>query len=189
MTLNTGGRPVDQVVVAMQSLGKECVVQGETVDVVTIVDGNPVSDDSVTQEQLDAALLSAGKRARRDEVTAERDRLQHLGVPYAFPDAVMGTIDTRNSDDMANILGLHQAALGLMTAAPDVVFCSFRDAEDQVHDLTPSQMAALYQAVMARRTALYQHGWTLKGQIEAAADEVALDAIDLTVGWPALPTP
>ena len=155
-------------------------------------------DGTVTTEHAHAGGVFTGpavpslaerKRARRDEVNLERHRLQHLGVPYAFPGAVMGTIDTRNSDDMANILGLHQAALGLMATAPDVVFCSFRDAEDQDHDLTPSQMAALYQAVMARRTALYQHGWTLKGQIEAAADEAALDAIDVTAGWPALPTP
>ena len=155
-------------------------------------------DGSVTTEHTYAGGIFTGpampslaerRRARRDEVNAERDRLQHLGVPYAFPDPVTGTIDTRNSDDMANILGLHQAALGLMAAAPDVVFCSFRDAEDQDHDLTPTQMAALYQAVMARRTALYQHGWTLKGQIEAAADAAALDAIDVSAGWPALPTP
>ena len=125
------------------------------------------------------------KADKRYAVNMARHRCCSAGVQYTFPDGVTGTVDTRNLNDAANILGLVTMAQALMPSAPDTVFTSFRDAEDQDHDLTPSQMLALYDVVAARRTASYSNSWAFKNAIAAATTPAELEAIDISAGWPA----
>ena len=131
--------------------------------------------------------LAEAKAVRRAAVNDERRRRQALGVSYTFPDGVVGTIDTRNHDDASNILGLYGAAQALMDTAPDTVFASFRDAEDQDHPLSPKQMLALFLVVVEHRTALFQRSWVLKDTITAATTVAAVEAVDVTADWPTSP--
>ena len=145
----------------------------------------PLTPQDIADLEALQPTLAQAKRMRRDAVDRERDGRMAAGVPHTFPDAVAGTIDTRNANDASNILGLVALAQRLIATAPDTVFASFRDAEDSEHALTPAEMLELYDVVVARRTALYRRAWTLKDAIAAAGDMATLDAIDITADWPA----
>lgn len=140
-----------------------------------------------TQAELDAAALPAAKAEKRKSVTQERMRRESLGVPYTFTDG-QGVIQTRDAIDYRNISGHTTGALLLQAQGVTEPVIPFRDAEDVTHMLTPAQMIALGAAVLNHGTALYMRMWQIKDSIDAVApgvgDLAALEAIDITAGWP-----
>ncbi len=57
-------------------------------------------------------------------------------------------------------------------------------ADGQIVALTAAQIIAISDAVLAHVDACFAHFATLAAAIDAAADETALVAIDITAGWP-----
>lgn len=51
--------------------------------------------------------------------------------------------------------------------------------------MNQAQIKALFQAMTDRQQACYDHEYALEQQIAAATDQAALDAVDITSGWPA----
>ena len=138
---------------------------------------------------LELALASA--RAARlaaltASVDAERDARIGAGMPYAFPDGG-GTVQLRNERDIINVTGVGTSGMMLAAAGDTDAAIGFRDQEDVTHRLTGAQAQALGQAVMAWMSAHYTAAWAHKdalGRLAEAGDFDALDAYDITAGWP-----
>lgn len=118
-------------------------------------------------------------------IAAERTQRERLGVPYVFPPAVAGTIQTRDETDTRNIQGVVTTAMILQTQGITDPVLEFRDADNVNHALTPSQAIAMGMAVSAHVNALYSAKWTHDAAIEQLADTAACAAYDIEAGWPA----
>lgn len=125
--------------------------------------------------------ITAAKRLQlRDDINAERERRESLGLLYAFPDGQSGIIQMRNATDFRNIAGLTSAAtIMTMQGIIDPVLY-FTDAENVRHLMTPSQIIAMGIAVQRRISALYAAAAEIKTAL-ASADP---DSFDINTGWP-----
>jgi hypothetical protein len=128
--------------------------------------------------------LAEAKLVQRQAVNALRDEKRSAGLSYSFPDSLTGTVDTVNQVDYTNLQALVTTAQVLAASGETGAVLAFRDAEDQTHALTPEEVIALGMAVTQHQAAIYAASWPIKDAITAAADQVALDAIDITAGWP-----
>lgn len=117
------------------------------------------------------------------EVDAHRDALIAAGCPYAFPDGLSGTIQTRNDNDFINISGIAAAGLALMVtqSAETLVFL---DCENVLHTLTGAQAVAMGMAVMAWRQGIYSASWHLKRTVFPLLTPQNLAAFDVAANWP-----
>lgn len=135
-----------------------------------------------THADIDAARLSASKLLLRDAVDAERARREAAGCPVEFPDGA-GVIQTRDATDFRNVTGQATAAIILQSQGVTSPVLSFRDAGNVDHAMTPAQMIGVAMAVQSWVADLYVKSRAIKAQIDAAPDQAALDAIDITQGW------
>ena len=138
-----------------------------------------------TEEYLEAldyaCTIDEAVNRRCADIDNLRDNKIMAGVPYTFPGAVSGTIQTRSDADFRNITGFSTAAL-VMMGQP--VTLKFRDQEDRVHDLTPQQAVELGLAVTQALSAIYQVAWAHKDTLAALQSRLQIDAYDITTGWP-----
>lgn len=126
-----------------------------------------------------AEQLVEAKRVFKNAVEAERARRESMGVPYKFPDDTIGTIQTRNADDIRNVLGVTAAALVLSSQNIDSPVIMFRDDEDVIHVLTPSQAIQMGMFVQEFISSNYSYAWDKKSEIDAATTIEALRQIQL----------
>lgn len=125
--------------------------------------------------------ITAAKRLQlRDEINAERERREALGLFYQFPGGTVGTIQMRNATDFRNIAGLTSAATILSMKGHTNPILSFTDAENVRHIMTPEQMIDMGIAVQLRVSSLY----TAAGEIKTALASADPDTFDITAGWP-----
>jgi hypothetical protein len=139
------------------------------------------SNDTAVQAIIDGYDPLVNMRADLfATVKAERDRRQQLGMPYAFPDGAVGTIQTRDQQDLVNVSGLVTASLVLegQGQAPTL---NFRDAENVTHLMTPAQLIAMGMAVSQFVTNLYAAKWAHDGAIAVWG---GIGKYDLTAYWP-----
>jgi len=129
------------------------------------------SRQATAQEVIDAKTLLL-----REEVNAERDRRETLGLTYQFPDG-QGTIQTRDLTDFRNIAGQVSAATILMMQGVTDPVLWFIDADNVKHPLTPEQMLSLGIAVQLHISRIYDAAATIKNNIDP-------DNFDLSLGWP-----
>lgn len=123
--------------------------------------------------------------ARRVAVNAERDRRIALGCPVDFGGALTFRVDTRNEADFRNINRLVTYAVTEQAAGRGAeASILFRDAANATHTLTPDQVVALGRAVSQRVAAIYVASWGIKDAVAGAPDQAALDALDISQGWP-----
>ena len=130
------------------------------------------------------ALLQAAKRNKHADVDAVRDDKIAAGVPYIFPGDVPGTVQTRDLTDHRNIQANASAAqMYIINSQPDAPM-QFRDMEDVVHTLTATEMAQMCAYVMGYGQAIYSASWAHKTAIDALGTVEAVEAYDVTIGWP-----
>lgn len=93
-------------------------------------------------------------------------------------------LQTRD-EDRANWL-TSQAAYSAQVAAGNgaVAGAKFRTADNAIVTLSFADGLAVLLALAAWGAEVYDHCWTLKAAIVQAADDAALDAIDIETGWP-----
>lgn len=134
-----------------------------------------------TVRSATADEIAAAKRLQiRDEINAERQRREALGLVYQFTDGQAGTIQMRNATDFRNIAGLTSAATILtMQGVTDPVLY-FTDAENVRHIMTPAQMISMGIAVQQRISSLYAAAADIKNTLETADP----DTFYITIGWP-----
>ena len=112
----------------------------------------------------------------REEVNAERDRREALGLVFQFSDGP-GTIQTRDIVDFRNIAGQVSAATILMMQGITDPVLWFIDAENVKHPMTPAEMLNLGIAVQTHIAGLYDAAATIKAGIDP-------DNFDIALGWP-----
>lgn len=128
------------------------------------------------QEYIAQRLVDA-KHAKKLVVDTERVRLEQAGASYTFPDEIVGTIQTRNADDIRNIQGVTTAALVLMSQGVTTPVIMFRDHEDVIHALTPEQAIAMGMFTQQFISNTYQWAWDKKAEIDATNSIEQLNAV------------
>jgi hypothetical protein len=140
------------------------------------------SDDVAVQVIIDAYDPIVNIRADLfAAVKAERDRRQQLGMAYAFPDGVPGTIQTRGEQDLININGQVTAALVLLSQGVNAPVLTFRDEQNITHNMAPAETIEMGMAVSQFVSATYAAKWQHDTAI-AAWDGVT--PYDISSYWP-----
>lgn len=124
--------------------------------------------------------LQEVKNKKKAEIERLRDSKVASGVPYIFPDGG-GIVQTRDEKDIRNIQAQVMAAL-ILSGQPVKLW--FRSQEDVSHPMTPEQMITMGLAVYTAINAIYQASWDKKDEVEALATKEAVEAYDITTGWP-----
>lgn len=110
-----------------------------------------------------------------EEIANLRIEKQSKGVVYTFPDGV-GTIQTRDTQDLININGLATRAV----ISPNATF-QFRDQENVTHELTATQMGDLAQTAAEFVESLYAIKWAHDAAIDAWDNT---EPYDINQFWP-----
>lgn len=131
--------------------------------------------------------LPALKASRKDEVMVLRDARIDGGLTFnGWPFQTRG-------QDRENVAGASQlAALWLMAggdpttlrwANPDTDFV-WIDANNDLRPMSASTMIAFGKALAGYKSACIFHALALKETIDAATTAAAVEAVDITAGWP-----
>lgn len=122
--------------------------------------------------------------AKQAALDAEFARRIEAGYPCA-PSGVAETLQMRDGDK-ANWLTYKDACQdGIDAGLGDTVSgLPIRCTSNAMYGLTNNQGKALMQAARAWYAQAMGHHWQLGAAIGAAADDAALNAIDVTAGWP-----
>lgn len=121
--------------------------------------------------------IEQARVARWMAVKALRDGRIDGGAPTPI-----GVVDS-DLLSRTNITGASVAAqVAKAAGAPFAI--SWTDKANAVHTLDADGMIMLGLAVMGHVDACHDRARALRTEIEAAVDHAALDAIDITTGWP-----
>lgn len=152
-----------------------------------IVDGVLVD---MTPEEIAAITpsLEDVKERRRGEVNALRDEklLEDFtfgGIVYQADERSQERLDRARASALAAIVGGAQVG-NLRWHGEDVDF--FWIAKDNSQTVMDAQTALAFgNAMVAREGMLIAAGSAIKATIDAATTKEAVEAIDITTGWPA----
>ena len=129
-------------------------------------------------------------------IDAERDRRQQLDVVYDFGDieaidddnavTVAGAkaLQMRFDPDQRNWLGLQSQALAAVITGQGGMTMPMRAEDNYNVQTTAMQVLGATAALFARNAAILFHGGSLKTQVRNASNGAALDAINISIGWP-----
>ena len=150
----------------------------------------------VEVNQLQPIPLDDRKAALLAEIDAERDRRQQLDVVYDFgnieaiddADAVTvagaKALQMRFDPDQRNWLGLQSQALAAVITGQGGMTMPMRAEDNYNVQTTAMQVLGATAALFARNAAILFHGGSLKTQVRNAPNGAALDAINISIGWP-----
>jgi len=144
----------------------------------------------VTEEAYAALVISSTTladciAAKQAEVDILREAKIADGVPYTFPDNVVGVIQTRDSVDIRNIeTNIMSATIAVMNNMLDLPMV-FRDEANIIHEMTPAQMITMGTAAVQRGQNIYKNSWAHKDAIKLLTTKEEIEAYDITTGWPA----
>lgn len=121
--------------------------------------------------------LDENKAAKCDEIDRKRrDLLKAARVEW---NSKMWDVDTDDQRRLSMI-----AIRSLMSDWPATGYHLIASDNSLVEDATAAQAQALFKLVEEKYRRYMLAARTLKDSVEAAADQAALDAIDITTGWP-----
>ena len=141
----------------------------------------------LTADEVTAAL-GAARDARRLAVDARRDTILVSGFSHDFgaPNGVK-VLQTREGDE-TNWLTLQNSCIAAVMAGQGAtVGAVIRTADNVNIPLSYADGLQVMLAMAAWGAAVYAASWKLKDAIAAVADQIGLNAIDITAGWPANP--
>lgn len=122
-------------------------------------------------------LLSVAKMQKRQQIIDARDRHEWAGCMTP-----LGRMDT-TPDSQRKINGsVTMAVVAQVAGAPFLKLWTMENNSEVAHD-APAMIAAGV-AVGTYVSAVHAHAVAMKAQVDAAEDIAALDAIDITQGWP-----
>jgi len=130
--------------------------------------------------------LDALKAEKQSALSAEyQQRIQSFPWDFGAPHGVLH-LQLRGTDDQANWLTLQAKAMSLIAAGQgDAEVLAIRTEENITVPVTANAAAQIMDALSSFGGNMKAHHWALKDAINAAEDQAALDAIDITAGWPA----
>lgn len=150
----------------------------------------------VEKHTLEAVPLAERKAALLAAIDAERDRRQQEDFSYDFGEtpaqddtgaviqAGPRALQMRFEPDQRNWQALQSQALVVPEAARGEVIMPMRAEDNWNIATTAEQVIAVTSALVARNAAILFHGGALKSQVRAASTSAALDAINISAGWP-----
>jgi hypothetical protein len=131
------------------------------------------------------ASFEDAKADLRLSVNALIEAKMSAGYEHDFGAAGVHRLQTRESD-RPNWLALAQvASIAAAQGGGSVVISSIRTEGNVTIPVSADEAVAAMLGMQAQLGAVMSHGWGLKDAIEAAGDEVALNAINIEAGWPA----
>lgn len=138
------------------------------------------------EERADPPSLEDLKSAKIIDLAAEyQSRVQSFPWDFGAPFGVLH-LQLRGTDDQANWLTLQAKAMNHISAGQgDAEVLAIRTEENITVPVTANVAAQVMDALSSFGGNMKAHQWALKDAINAAEDEAALEAIDITAGWPA----
>lgn len=126
------------------------------------------------------------KALKAADVDAKVDAMFQAGFPVPSGSMAGEVLQIRNNTDRTNWL-TSQAAYSMAVASGQgaTLGAVFRTTSNTTFTLTFSEGLGVLLNMAAWGQSVYGCSWTLKDAIKDAADLDALDALDLTQGWPA----
>ncbi len=144
----------------------------------------PVLPDNPKLAPVDTRSV---RTAIKRKIAAKRIDVQNAGMRTVFPDGTTGTVQTRHTVDITNIISLAVCAMTMNGNGQDNQLLSFRDEENVTHNLTPLQMLVMAMQAMAFVSSTYEKKWSLEQQFDVLADsgasEEVLKAFNIDEGW------
>lgn len=141
----------------------------------------------LTAEDIEAlrGTLDDQKAARLAAVASEYGVRIAVGYPVTL-EGVEETLQCRNNEDRTNWLALLDACREAVADGHGAVPIQppLRCTSNREYALTCADTIPLLKGVRAWAGDLLKNRWTLSDQIRAAETVEALDAIDITIGWP-----
>ena len=131
------------------------------------------------------ASLPARKAAMKAQVDALSLQYSEAGYGHDFGEAGIHRLQTREQD-RTNWLALAQdASLLVLTGNGHLSAGGIRTEANATIPVTGTQAQEAMLGMKAHLAMIMAHGWGLKDEIAEAEDHAALDAIDISGGWPA----
>lgn len=146
--------------------------------------GNFVTVEGVPQAEFVPVTFAERKEAKRKAVKAVQERRFAAGWTHDFGAAGVHTLDMRNADDKGNWTLLLIKTQGMIAAGVMDAPVSIRTADNLHISVSANAAHAAMNKFLAWGEDMLKRKWVLDDEIDAAADEVELDAIDIEVGWP-----
>lgn len=168
----TTGEPmqIDIIGVAPADIGATDI---ERTELTTTWDGT----GWVVDAALIARRLSARQEAMLADISAERDRREESGFPYR------GKVLDSTPRSVQRITAAALAAQAALAAGQPFLI-DWTCADNSALPLDATGVIGMPVALAQYAAALHAHSRALKATVEAAADQAALDAIDIQAGWP-----
>jgi len=155
---------------------------GEGVSIVTLPNGTLVE----IGQPLPALDLATRRTVASAEIDVRRDAILTAGYVHDFGgSAGVRTLDNRNEKDAINWLGLKGLVDAKIADGNGGDLVALRDASNTNFTASAATVADALLAMAAWRASVLAVSWSLKDAVASAADEAALDLIDLDAGWPA----
>jgi hypothetical protein len=154
------------------------IINGETYTKTTLNSGTVIIELKGTPvvPTLENVLLQ-----KINEVNIIREKKIAAGIPYQFPDGV-GTIQTRDLTDVRNIQTNVTTAIILQASGETGAVMVFRDMENDLHQMTPAQMATMGVYIAQQGQVIYTRSWQLKATLETMT-LAQLQAFDVEANW------
>ena len=126
----------------------------------------------LTLEELKTKIKSQIDQVRYSKIYS-------ANIPYTFPSGPDG-IQMRDETDRQNIQDM---VIDAMNKAPESTMY-FMPVSNSLQTMTAQDVIDMGLNLKFRGDAIMGHSWTLKGQIDASETVEAVNAIDITTGWP-----
>lgn len=126
--------------------------------------------------------ISCYRTIVREAITFKREEKEREGIPYQFPDKP-GTIQTGSDIDFRNLNSLMSIAILQNSMGETRPIFSFRDQENQDHNLTPLQMIQMCVYATQYISGLYQKSWAKKTEISNINTVKGLIDYNINTGW------
>ena len=150
----------------------------------TVID---LATGTVTTVTLPEPTLAELKAARTEQINQLRDAAFAAGFTVSGTGTALDgkTLQTRDIQDRTNWLTSQAAySAAVIGGQGATVGATFRTADNVTVELTFAQGLNVLLAMAAWGAGVMGNSWALKDAIEDAEDAEAVNAIDITAGWP-----
>lgn len=124
--------------------------------------------------------LNAIRAKKKAQIDQWRIAAEQAGMSYEFPGGELDIVQLRDERDRTNITALVTNALILQGQGVTDPVLVFRAQSNTSYQMTPAQIIAMGAAVGVFGSQMYQTGWGLKEQVDAATTAEQIEAIT----WP-----
>lgn len=139
--------------------------------------GNDVHVMTDAEININPTTLAQAKETKKEQVN--NYRLQLLYSSFTDPDTSITW--TTGPSDIANL----NAVCTLIAAGAVTQDQVWRDANNVNHTLTPTELVMLAGKIAERGKFIFFVSWQHKEAIDALTEVSAVEAYDITTGWPA----